>query len=115
MIRVWASPTTVPIISDRLEQSNNRPCHLFTVNPSLSVNTADGLKQNCSVSNNMKIEILGITVSHVVTKVGVPSYTSGAQLWNGAEATLNRNPTAIIIRPTLTPCLNASSPEETRV
>jgi len=28
---------------------------------------------------NTNREILGITVSHVVTIVGVPSYTSGAQ------------------------------------
>ena len=47
----------------------------------------------------MKIDSLGIIVSHVVTIVGVPSYTSGSQLWNGAAATLNRNPTARIIRP----------------
>jgi len=33
---------------------------------------------NSSIRNT-KIEILGITVSHVVTIVGVPSYTSGAQ------------------------------------
>jgi hypothetical protein len=34
--------------------------------------------------------------------VGVPSYTSGAQLWNGAAATLNRNPTTVIVNPIVT-------------
>jgi hypothetical protein len=34
----------------------------------------------CSSSRNTKIEILGIVLSQLVTIVGVPSYTSGAQL-----------------------------------
>lgn len=58
----------------------------------------------CSSSRNTKIEIFGITVSHVVTIVGTPSYTSGAQLWNGAAATLNRNPTPMISTPSTIPC-----------
>ena len=53
-------------------------------------------------SSRIKIEILGITVSHVVTIVGTPSYTSGAQLWNGAAATLNKNPTPMINTPNTT-------------
>ena len=31
---------------------------------------------------------LDVTESHAVTGVGAPSYTSGAQKWNGAAATL---------------------------
>jgi hypothetical protein len=41
-------------------------------------------------------------VNHVVTIVGVPSYTSGAQLWNGAAATLNKNPILVITSPIIT-------------
>ena len=51
----------------------------------------------------MKIDILGITASQVVTTVGTPSYTSGAQLWKGAEAILNKKPTVMITRPSTTP------------
>lgn len=61
-------------------------------------------------NKNTKIEILGITVSQVVTIVGTPSYTSGAQLWNGAAATLNRNPTPIISAPNTIPCVIFSCP-----
>jgi hypothetical protein len=53
----------------------------------------------CNSNKKIKIEILGITVNHVVTIVGTPSYTSGAQLWKGAAATLNKNPTAMINTP----------------
>lgn len=61
-------------------------------------------------SKKTKIEILGITVNQVVTIVGTPSYTSGAQLWNGAAATLNRNPTPIISAPKTIPCVIFSYP-----
>jgi hypothetical protein len=47
----------------------------------------------CNSSRNTRIEILGIIVSQVVTIVGVPSYTSGVRLWNGAAAILNRKST----------------------
>ena len=53
----------------------------------------------CNSNKKIKIEILGITVNHVVTIVGTPSYTSGAQLLKGADATLNKNPTAMINTP----------------
>lgn len=57
----------------------------------------------CSSSKKIKIDILGITVNHVVTMVGTPSYTSGAQLWKGAAATLNKNPTPMINTPKTIP------------
>lgn len=62
-------------------------------------------------SKKIKIEILGITVNHVVTIVGTPSYTSGAQLWKGAAATLNNKPTPIINIPKTIPCVMLSDPE----
>lgn len=101
LIRNCAKPTTVPTIRESNEQTSNNACHTLTVtspneSPKPSVN-------ECSVNNKINIDILGITASHVVTTVGTPSYTSGAQLWNGAEAILNRNPTVIIARPRITP------------
>lgn len=50
------------------------------------------------------MEILGITVNQVVTIVGTPSYTSGAQLWKGAAATLNKKPTPMISLPISKAC-----------
>jgi hypothetical protein len=47
----------------------------------------------------------GIIVSHVVTIVGTPSYTSGAQLWKGAAATLNSRAIPIITRARWIPLL----------
>jgi hypothetical protein len=35
---------------------------------------------------------LAIIATKVVTIVGIPSYTSGAQKWKGAALTLNKNP-----------------------
>jgi len=64
----------------------------------------------CSSSKNTKIEIFGITVNQVVTIVGTPSYTSGAQLWKGAAATLNKNPTPINSTPSTIPCEIFSCP-----
>ena len=58
-------------------------------------------------NKKIKIEILGITVNQVVTIVGTPSYTSGAQLWKGAAATLNKNPTPIINTPNTIPAVGA--------
>jgi hypothetical protein len=99
------------MINDNNEQTNNRACHTFTVispndSPKPSVN-------ELSVNNSTKIEILGITANQVVTIVGTPSYTSGAQLWNGAEAILNKNPTVMITRPRITPCVILSDGDET--
>jgi hypothetical protein len=39
------------------------------------------------------MEILANIATKVVTIVGIASYTSGLQKWNGAAVTLNRNPT----------------------
>ena len=41
------------------------------------------------------MDILAIIATKVVTTVGIASYTSGLQKWNGAAETLNKNPTAI--------------------
>jgi hypothetical protein len=43
----------------------------------------------------MKIDILAIIATKVVTIVGIASYTSGLQKWKGAAETLNKNPTDI--------------------
>jgi hypothetical protein len=56
-------------------------------------------------SNNKKIiEILGITVNHTVTILGLSSYTSGDQLCNGAAPTLKKKPIKINTIPKLIPC-----------
>ena len=44
-------------------------------------------------------------VNHIVTIVGLSSYTSGAQLCKGAALTLNKNPIIIIISPNVKPCV----------
>ena len=41
------------------------------------------------------MEIFAIIATKVVTMVGMASYTSGLQKWNGAAETLNKNPTDI--------------------
>ena len=43
-------------------------------------------------------------VNHIVTIVGLSSYTSGAQLCNGAADTLNKYPTIIKTIHKLNPC-----------
>lgn len=44
----------------------------------------------------MKIDIFETIATKVVTTVGIESYTSGLQKWNGAAEILNKNPTDII-------------------
>ena len=39
------------------------------------------------------MDILAIIATKVVTIVGIASYTSGDQKWNGAALTLNKKPT----------------------
>ena len=46
-------------------------------------------------NKKIKIDILAIIATKVVTIVGIASYTSGLQKWNGAAETLNKNPTDI--------------------
>ena len=41
----------------------------------------------------MNIDILDTIATKVVTIVGIASYTSGDQKWNGAALTLNKKPT----------------------
>ena len=106
--RYCAKPTTVPITNDSIDVVSIRFFQMFIVpSPSITEMLSNGKLVSdpiCSSSKNTKIEILGITVSQVVTIVGTPSYTSGAQLWKGAAATLNRNPTPIISTPSTIPC-----------
>lgn len=106
--RYCANPTTVPITSDSIDVVSRRFFQMLRdPSPSITEMLSNGRLVSdpiCSSKRNTKIEILGITVSHVVTIVGTPSYTSGAQLWNGAAATLNRNPTPIISTPSTIPC-----------
>ena len=117
--RYCANPTTVPITKDSNDVVSNRFFQMFIVP---SPKTVDRLSNGklvsdpiCNSSKKTKIEILGITVSHVVTIVGTPSYTSGAQLWNGAAATLNRNPTPIRSTPNTIPCEMFSCPTVDRL
>jgi hypothetical protein len=49
-------------------------------------------------NNNISIEILAIIATNVVTIVGIASYTSGLQKWNGADDILNKRPTDIITK-----------------
>lgn len=112
--RYCARPTTVPITRDNKDVVNSRFIHTFIVpSPSRAEIVSNGRlvsDPTCSSSKNTKIEIFGITVNQVVTTVGTPSYTSGAQLWNGAAATLNRNPTAMTNTPKTIPCEMFSCP-----
>jgi hypothetical protein len=48
----------------------------------------------------INIDIFAIIATNVVTKVGMASYTSGDQKWNGAALTLNKNPTLKISKDT---------------
>lgn len=43
------------------------------------------------------MDTLAIKATNVVTIVGIASYTSGLQKWNGAALILNKNPTDSII------------------
>ena len=45
--------------------------------------------------NTPKIDTFGTIEKNAVTEVGAPSYTSGAQKWNGAALSLKRNPNKI--------------------
>lgn len=105
--RYCANPTTVPITNDNSDVVSSKFFQMFIVpSPNIVDKLSNGRLVSdpiCSSSKNTKIEILGITVNHVVTIVGTPSYTSGAQLWNGAAATLNRKPTPINSTPNTIP------------
>lgn len=112
--RYCAKPTTVPITKDNKEVVNSKFFQISGVwisDPNVEVEAKKPICANkseladpiCSSKRKTKIEILGITVNQVVTMVGTPSYTSGAQLWKGAAATLNKNPTPIIKTPSTTP------------
>ena len=112
--RYCANPTTVPITKDSNDVVSSKFFQMFIVpSPNIVERLSNGRLVSdpiCNSSRNTKIEILGITVSHVVTIVGTPSYTSGAQLWNGAAATLNRKPTPISSTPSTIPCEMFSCP-----
>ena len=97
MIRYCANPTTVPITSDSNDVVSNRFFHTSRSD------IASKLKKSAD-NRKIKIDILGITVNQVVTIVGTPSYTSGAQLWKGAAATLNKKPTPMISLPISNAC-----------
>lgn len=123
--RYCANPTTVPITKDSNDVVSNRFFQMFIVpvpaspeEPNITDKLSNGKLVSdpiCSSSRKTKIEILGITVSHVVTIVGTPSYTSGAQLWKGAAATLNKNPTPMISTPSTIPCEMFSCPTLARL
>lgn len=51
-------------------------------------------------SKKTSMDIFATIATKVVTIVGIASYTSGLQKWNGAADILNRNPTDIIKRDT---------------
>jgi hypothetical protein len=59
-------------------------------------------------NKKITIESLGIIVNQVVTILGTWSYTSGAQLWKGAAAILNKNPTNMKVRPNKYPLLKSN-------
>lgn len=61
-IRYWANPTTVPTTRDSNDVVNKRFFHISRSAPEKSAH-----------SKKIKIDILGITVNHVVTIVGTPS------------------------------------------
>lgn len=103
MIRYCANPTTVPITKDKNAVVNSRLSKINQFVLDVPSRRPCAWNPGMNIVRNTKIEIFGITVNHVVTIVGTPSYTSGAQLWKGAAATLNKNPTAIKTIPNTTP------------
>ena len=108
--RYCAKPTIVPMTKDSKEVVNRRFFQRlkfiwFSENDNekiCSITPGTVTKVTCNCNKKIKMDILGITVNQVVTIVGTPSYTSGAQLWKGAAATLNKNPTAMISIPNIT-------------
>ena len=99
----WAKPTTLPITKDSKELNNNK---FLKRSPLIiwSILELSGIEDPINKSNKkINILILGIIVSHIVTMVGLSSYTSGAQLCRGAAAILNKNPMMIKIIPKLNP------------
>lgn len=75
--RYCANPTTVPITKDSNDVVSNRFFQMFIVpSPNITDKLSNGKLVSdpiCSSSRKTKIEILGITVSQVVTIVGTPS------------------------------------------
>jgi hypothetical protein len=68
LIRYCANPTTVPITKDNKEVVKSK--FFQTLVASKLIVRFDPI---CSSNKKIKIEILGITVNHVVTIVGTPS------------------------------------------
>lgn len=89
----------VPIISDSNELINKLIVQLYWLlnNKPVEVLVCRVNKEllvKCTNSNNkINIDILATVATNVVTIVGIPSYTSGDQKWNGAAPTLNKKPT----------------------
>lgn len=75
--RYCANPTTVPITNDKSDVVSSKFFQMFIVpSPNIVDKLSNGRLVSdpiCSSSKNTKIEILGITVNHVVTIVGTPS------------------------------------------
>jgi hypothetical protein len=53
---------------------------------------------NINSNNKINKDTLAIIATKVVTIVGIASYTSGLQKWNGAAAILNNKPIEIIVK-----------------
>jgi hypothetical protein len=74
LIRYCANPTTVPITKDNKEVVKSKFFQtLVFVDESTRSKLIVRFDPICSSNKKIKIDILGITVNHVVTIVGTPS------------------------------------------
>ena len=91
LILVWDTATIFPRIIDAAAMS---------AITSLSVGSAFSAKGLKTRRNPENAAALPPVAMKPLTVVGAPSYTSGAHMWNGNAATLNKSPTSTRARPT---------------
>ena len=87
---LWTAASIDPTASVAQARANTTGCQSSARTPSASTNT------RISAANPAAFTAEAI---RAVTGVGAPTYTSGAQAWNGTAATLNPRPTRSIARP----------------
>lgn len=102
LIRDCATPTTVPMITDSIDEIRSWGFH--SLNPPVMKGSIKVARESpvFHSSRNTRIDLLGIVVSQVAPIVRFCRIHQVAQTSYGAAAILNRKPTTVIVTPIVT-------------
>ena len=92
LMLVWATAPTLPMSSVSTHMAVSVGSHTPWA-------AAAGKACTSSLRKAAKPAVFTTVLMKAVKKVGVPSYTSGVQKWNGAADTLKPMPSSIISMP----------------